>query len=237
MRVASTAELKNRTNELVRTALAGEPVVITIYGRPAVALTPLTPRAIDEILLHRHGEDLLGPRPARPWRYTSVDIPLGTAYVAYSDQGVLYVDLASNDRAFEQTLEERLGRRAERDPEPPRQFLRNLKTALASGKEFAGPIDLSMVGPFERRVLTELRQIPKGQIRTYRDVASRLGHPTATRAVGNACAKNPVPLLIPCHRVVRSDGGLGGYSLRGGIALKRRLLEREGVDVSGLRAS
>ncbi|MFN4295186.1 MAG: methylated-DNA--[protein]-cysteine S-methyltransferase, partial [Thermoflexales bacterium] len=62
-----------------------------------------------------------------------------------------------------------------------------------------------------------------------------LGFPGAARAVGQACARNPLPLIIPCHRVVRSDGGLGGYSLRGGVALKRRLLAGEGVDL-GRRA-
>jgi methylated-DNA-[protein]-cysteine S-methyltransferase len=237
MRVASTAELKNRTNELVRTAMAGEPVVITIYGRPAAALTPLSQDKIQEILLHRQGQLLLGALPDGPWLYTSLETPIGTVYAAYSERGVGYVDLAPGDRAFERALKDRFGRQAERDPAPPAELIRQLKTAVSSGKEFAGAIDLSMVGPFERRVLDELRHIPKGQVRTYREIASQLGHPTATRAVGNACARNPVPLLIPCHRVVRSDGGLGGYSLRGGVSLKRRLLQAEGADLSQLRAS
>jgi methylated-DNA-[protein]-cysteine S-methyltransferase len=74
-------------------------------------------------------------------------------------------------------------------------------------------------------------------VRTYGDIAREIGYPGAARAVGNACAKNPVPLLVPCHRVVRSDGGVGGYSLRGGSALKRRLLAQEGVDLGEVRAS
>jgi O-6-methylguanine DNA methyltransferase len=78
-------------------------------------------------------------------------------------------------------------------------------------------------------VLALLRRIPTGQVRTYREIAKTLGQPGAARAVGMACARNPLPLLIPCHRVVRTDGGLGGYSLRGGVALKRRLLEAEGA--------
>lgn len=236
MRVASTAELKNRTNELVRTALAGEPVIITIYGRPAAALTPLSQDKIAEILLDRTSRQLIGPNPVQPWKYLSVEIPIGTAYVAYSDQGVAFVDLAPGDRAFEHVVQDRVGRRAQRDPAPPAGLVRQIKAALSTGREFAGPVDLSMVGPFERRVLEELRQIPKGQVRTYRQVAVRLGHPTATRAVGNACARNPIPLLIPCHRVVRSDGGLGGYSLRGGVALKRRLLRQEGAELTKIRA-
>lgn len=237
MRVASTAELKNRTNELVRTAMAGEPVIITIYGRPAAALTPLHQSKIAEILLERHSEELMGPRPVAPLKYVAVEAPLGTVYVAYTDRGVAIVDLASSDRAFERTVDERLARRAERDPAPAQTLLRQIRSTLTGGKEFSGPVDLTTVGPFERRVLEELRRIPKGEVRTYRDVAARLGHPTATRAVGNACAKNPVPLLIPCHRVVRSDGGLGGYSLRGGVALKRKLLEREDAKMNNLRPS
>src|SRR5207247_4152774 len=88
---------------------------------------------------------------------------------------------------------------------------------------FSGEVERSRVGPSERIVLERLRRMPKGQVRTYRDIAREIGHPGAVRAVGNACAKNPVPLIVPCHRVVRTDGGLGGYSLRGGTALKRRL--------------
>jgi len=85
------------------------------------------------------------------------------------------------------------------------------------------------VPPFERAVLQALRRIPPGQVRTYGEIARTLGKPSAARAVGTACARNPLPLLIPCHRVVRSDGKLGGYSLRGGVALKRQLLEAEGA--------
>ncbi len=237
MRVASTAELKNRTNELVRTAMAGEPVIITIYGRPAAALEPLSKDKMTELLVHWHDQELMGPRTVQPWKYASFDAAIGTIYAAYSDQGVTHVDLAASDRAFEQAVQQRFGRTAERDPAPPLSLIRQIKTALTTGKEFAGPLDLSLVGPFERRVLGELQRIPRGEVRTYREIAARIGHPTATRAVGNACAKNPLPLLIPCHRVVRSDGGLGGYSLRGGVALKQRLLEREGATLEGLRGS
>ncbi|HEU5299686.1 MAG TPA: MGMT family protein, partial [bacterium] len=104
-----------------------------------------------------------------------------------------------------------------------------LRAFFADFKAFRGPVDLSLVGPFQRKVLESLRRIPKGQVRTYREIAREIGQPGATRAVGTACARNPIPLIIPCHRVVRSDGGLGGYSLKGGISLKQRLLESEGI--------
>jgi|GEM_PF-950015 len=88
------------------------------------------------------------------------------------------------------------------------------------------------VGPFERQVLEFLRTIPSGTTITYGEIARRLGHPGASRAVGTACARNPALIVIPCHRVVPKSGGLGGYSAEGGPETKRRLLEREGAAVA-----
>ncbi len=234
MRVVNTVDLKNRANELVRRALAGEPVVITLRGRPAAALTPLTEDNLAAFVL-THAASRSPARP-RGLRFTSVPGLLGTVYVAYSDRGVCAVDLASGDAAFARHLRRRFGLPATRDPRPPRDLLRRLRAFCASLGRYDGPVDLSLVGPFERRVLEELRRIPRGQVRTYREVARALGFPGAARAVGQACARNPLPLIIPCHRVVRSDGRLGGYSLRGGVPLKRRLLLREGVDLTRLAA-
>ncbi len=238
MRVANTVELKNKTNELLRTAMVGEPVIITLRGKPAAALTRLTDEDLEAFVLrHARGESEGGRRTAESLRYTVVPSVLGPVYVAYSGRGVCGVDLARDDQQFAQAMAQRTGREAERDPRPPQSLRRVLRDYFASMRQFGGSIDLSLVGPFDRRVLEQLRQIPRGQVRTYREIAAAIGYPEAVRAVGNACAKNPVPLLIPCHRVVRSDGTLGGYSLRGGIALKRRLLEHEGVDMTRLRAS
>ena len=80
---------------------------------------------------------------------------------------------------------------------------------------------------FQKKVWRELSKIPKGETRTYKDIAIAIGRPLAVRAVANACGKNPYPIKIPCHRVIRSDGKLGGYSAPGGIAAKRRLLKEE----------
>ena len=80
---------------------------------------------------------------------------------------------------------------------------------------------------FQISVWNELKKIPKGETRTYKEIAELIGKPTAARAVANACGKNPYPITIPCHRVVRSDGGLGGYSGEGGVEKKRFLLENE----------
>ena len=90
---------------------------------------------------------------------------------------------------------------------------------------FSVPVDLSAAAPFQRAVLESAREIPFGAIRSYRWVAERIGRRGAVRAAGKALGGNPVPLLIPCHRVVRSDGGLGGYIF--GLSLKSRLLQIE----------
>ncbi len=80
---------------------------------------------------------------------------------------------------------------------------------------------------FQKKVWLELSKIPKGETRTYKEIAIAIGHPKSARAVANACGKNPQPIKIPCHRVIRSDGKLGGYSAPGGTATKRRLLKEE----------
>jgi len=86
--------------------------------------------------------------------------------------------------------------------------------------------------PFERRVWGELVRVPHGSVVTYGELARRLGRPGAARAAGGACARNPVPIVVPCHRVVAADGSLGGYAA--GIAVKRALLELEGVPAGSL---
>jgi O-6-methylguanine DNA methyltransferase len=90
---------------------------------------------------------------------------------------------------------------------------------------FTVPVDLEGVGEFQDRVLTQARAIPFGAVASYADIARRIGHPRASRAVGNALGANPVPVLVPCHRVIRGDGTWGHYAF--GAALKTRLLELE----------
>ncbi|MFA6177506.1 MAG: methylated-DNA--[protein]-cysteine S-methyltransferase [Candidatus Paceibacterota bacterium] len=83
--------------------------------------------------------------------------------------------------------------------------------------------------PFQKRVWVALTKIKKGSTITYKELAKKIGRPNAVRAVANAVSYNPLPVSIPCHRVIRSDGTLGGYSGRGGIKMKRALLVKEGV--------
>ena len=91
------------------------------------------------------------------------------------------------------------------------------------------PLVFSSGTVFQKKVWLELSKIPKGETRTYKEIAIAIGNPLAVRAVANACGKNPHPIKIPCHRVIRSDGKLGGYSAPGGTATKRRLLNEEQI--------
>ena len=88
---------------------------------------------------------------------------------------------------------------------------------------------MKLIGtPFQIKVWKEIIKIPKGNTKTYKEIAKNIGHPNSARAVANACGRNPYPLIIPCHRVIRSDRGLGGYSGKGGINKKQKLLQKEG---------
>ena len=81
---------------------------------------------------------------------------------------------------------------------------------------------------FQLKVWNEIKKIPKGNVKTYKEIAKIIGNPNSARAVANACGKNPFLIEIPCHRVIRSDGGLGGYSGKGGVDMKKNLLMNEG---------
>ena len=101
-------------------------------------------------------------------------------------------------------------------------------------------VSLDGLSAFDRKVLQTCRKIPRGEITTYGDLAVRVGHPGAARAVGSALAHNPIPLILPCHRVLRSDGSLGGFSAPGGLTTKQNLLRHEGSEATvtgGARAA
>jgi len=111
-----------------------------------------------------------------------------------------------------------------------RKAARAIRACLAGedvGLDF--PVSLSQGTPFQRAVWEAARLIPRGEVRTYGWVAAKVGRPGAARAVGQAMARNPLPLVVPCHRVLRADGSMGGFSAEGGLALKAALLRLEGV--------
>lgn len=228
MRLVSTSELKNRTNEVLRTAQTGEPVVITRHGRPVASLMGLAGGSLSGLMAGLTGGATGARAPSSGYAYAGFVLPFGTFYVAFGSLGPAFARIAASPEAFERDAARYLGtsvRRAAR----PRWLTEALRGAVRLRRAFGGPVDLTRAGPFEQEVLAALRRIPAGEVRTYGEIAQAVGQPGAARAVGTACARNPVPLLIPCHRVVRSDGGLGGYSLTGGVGLKRRLLESEGA--------
>jgi len=156
--------------------------------------------------------------------------PLGPVFVAYNANGVSAVDLAGDAGAFERRFRDLHGRPAIATDEIPERFVRLLDTAIAEGRPGRLPVDLRGLTEFQAAVLRRTAAIPRGQVRPYGWVAKEIGKPGAVRAVGSALAHNPIPVIIPCHRVVRSDGSLGEYSL-GATENKRALLQAEGLDV------
>ena len=120
--------------------------------------------------------------------------------------------------------------RTERNPVALEPIAAQLRAYFADARtEFDVSLDLDRLTPFQRSVLMTARRIPPGTVWTYGQVAQTIGKPRASRAVGQALGRNPMPIVIPCHRVVASDGGLGGYSGGGGLASKRWLLRLEGA--------
>jgi methylated-DNA-[protein]-cysteine S-methyltransferase len=160
--------------------------------------------------------------------YARVDSPVGPVFVAHGPAGLLAVRRAGEPAEFEAWCRRHLGRAVrEAGALPP-----PLAAAVAIGLRGEGrgvAVDLGALSEFQRSVLTVTRTIPRGEVRSYGWVAREVGSPGAVRAVGSALARNPVPLVIPCHRVVQGDWRLGRYSC-GGTETKRRLLAAEGVD-------
>jgi len=152
-------------------------------------------------------------------------------YARFSAELNLYVQMAlRDDRIARVTLRRsRPGAARLRDHPYLGRILRHIATGTDDLRDL--PVELD-VGPFERRVLEEVRRIPPGTTRSYGEIARRVGDPRASRAVGNAVARNPAIVVVPCHRVVPSAGGIGQYSGTGGPETKRRLLEREGASVA-----
>ena len=157
-------------------------------------------------------------------RFDTFATPLGTALVAATDKGVCAVKLGADPAALERLLAEEFPA-AQLVREPLRE-LKDVILAYMGGEASLARVPLDIRGTvFQRRVWEELRRIPRGETRTYGDIAKAIGVPAAVRAVGSACGANPVALIVPCHRAVRADGGLGGYAW--GLAKKKRLLEME----------
>jgi len=152
--------------------------------------------------------------------------PVGEVVVTFNGEGVSSVDLAID--GFVERFTERHGRSLLR-AEPPTAWGGRIPEAIEAGTPGRLPVDLRSRTPFQARILTIAASIPRGEVRPYGWLAREADHPGAARAVGSTMARNPIPLIIPCHRVVRSDGSIGEYSL-GGPHNKWDLLAHEGVD-------
>ncbi len=164
-------------------------------------------------------------------RWVRVPGPIGELTVAFTDHGIAYVRMTEEDAEdFAGSFRKRFARPLLPADRPPAGLL----PALRSGKPGRLRFDLRGLTGFQQDVLHAAQAIPKGQVRPYAWIARQIGRPKAVRAVGSALANNPVPLLIPCHRVTRSDGVVGDYVF--GSATKETLLRAEDVDLDEVRA-
>lgn len=181
----------------------------------------LTKKVVEHIaaVRHRHRID--------PITLTAIDSPVGRLYVGFKDQRIAYIGLDRGDtfQNVQAQVERRLRRPVEAGEAPvwlQSMFQQFFKTWRVDDDY----VDISDLTPFEQAALRAAAQIPPGEVRSYAWIAQVIGKPRAARAVGQAMARNPLPLLMPCHRVVDSSGNLHNYGY--GIEMKARLLKLEG---------
>ena len=161
--------------------------------------------------------------PAEDW--VLADGPAGPLMVAFNERGISYVLAGDDASELARQVRARLDRGVRRVQTPPAGLL----PALRSGKTRGLSFDLRGRSDFEQAVLAAALRIPRGEVRSYAWIAAAIGKPGAVRAVGSALGRNPVPVVIPCHRVVRTDGRIGDYVW--GAPVKRTILGAEGLDV------
>jgi AraC family transcriptional regulator of adaptative response/methylated-DNA-[protein]-cysteine methyltransferase len=203
---------------------AGEDVTGALYGAGYGAPSRLYERAPGELGMTPASYARGGKGAAM--RFAIVDSPLGRLLVAATATGISFLAFGDDDAALEAELRDEFPlAEIERDEEVLGAWTAAVLAHLEGAAPHVGlPLDVRATA-FQRRVWSELLKIPVGATLTYSQIAGRLGKPKAQRAVGRACATNPVSLLIPCHRAIREDGGLGGY--RWGLDRKQRLIESE----------
>jgi methylated-DNA-[protein]-cysteine S-methyltransferase len=189
--------------------------------RPA-PIDPLTLDALRDRLLRSAADDGL-----LDVAYTTHPSPVGPLLLVATPIGLLRVAYEREDHdAVLSRIADQVSPRILRAPGRLAEAARQLDEYFAGGRrEFTLPLDRALSSGFRREVQDHLPAIPYGHTETYTEVATLLGRPRAVRAVGSGCATNPLPLVLPCHRVLRSDGTLGGYA--GGLAAKAALLELE----------
>jgi methylated-DNA-[protein]-cysteine S-methyltransferase len=165
--------------------------------------------------------------------YDLADSPVGELLVATSERGVCRISFDPEPERELETLARWFGARVLRAPRAVDDVRRELEEYFTGRRrEFGLAVDLSPLPAFQRGVLEELVRVPYGRVDTYGGLARRIGSPRAARAVGGALNRNPIPIVVPCHRIVGSTGGLVGYA--GGLDRKRALLGLEGATLPGL---
>ncbi len=160
------------------------------------------------------------------------DTPLGDLRLVASDLGLVAVEWAGSQSQLDAYLA-RLKRTVERNPAVLKPYLQEV-LAYTKGKlrQFSFQIDWETLRPFQKKAMQAVYAIPYGETRTYAEIAGQIGHPNAPRAVGRANATNPMPLVIPCHRLIGTDGKLHGYGGGQGLQTKEWLLKMEGAILS-----
>ena len=162
--------------------------------------------------------------------------PLGTLWIAWNGRGVSEVEQAADGAEAAARHEARCGRRTVLADALPARLADAVARRLAGERRVRIPLDLRGRTEFEVAVWTKALEIPAGEVRPYGWIAAEIGRPKAVRAVGTALGHNPVPLIVPCHRVVRTDGTIGQYSL-GGPRNKRTVLAAEGLDPEAMETA
>lgn len=161
-------------------------------------------------------------------QWATMESPLGTIYLARNSAGLCSLNFGVSEAEFLGGLD--LRARTENNPDALALVIAQLREYFAGTRSrFDVPVDLSQMTPFQRNVLHAAEAIPAGKVLTYGQIAQDIGKPRASRAVGQALGSNPVPIIVPCHRVVGSDGSMTGYSGGGGVASKKWLLHMEGA--------
>lgn len=159
--------------------------------------------------------------------YASIPSPIGAIWVAATEAGLFQVNLPRPESAFVRSIESRIDAEVVYDPDRF-DVLGRMLEAYFDGEQVAFDLSFDLRGTqFQKAVWRAIHEIPYGKLSSYGRLASKVGKPKAARAVGNACGANPLAIVIPCHRVIRSDGSLGGFG--GRLDLKCYLLSMEGV--------
>ena len=224
--------MKRRHEELIATVLGdARPTTAlrqwlrTAEGRRERAAYSATLRVLEGA--YGDGSPLLRRAPVY---YTTIQTPIGRVLVAATSAGLARVSFRRDEAAVVAELRQRLRAEVEQSAGRLAAIIAQIEAYFAGDRRtFDLPLDLSLATPFQRQVLAATREVAPGEVASYGEIAKRIGKPKASRAVGQVLGHNPVPIVIPCHRVVAGGGALGGYT--GGLAIKRKLLALERAEL------